>query len=233
MKLKILCWTIIIFLLSCSGTKTEHDKLLLTYHSVLSDSENWIPEIQDRNGSTITYSENRMEIDVSKGATIWFNELLKGDVVIEYDVTVISAGGLNDRVSDLNCFWMFSNPKEENGNLNFDKNTRNGIFSNYHTLQGYYVGLGGHNNTKTRFRRYNGEINRSLLAEHDLSDHEYLITPNKKYHIQLVLNGNKVKYIRDGITIFEWKDENVLSQGWFAFRTVKNHLVIENLNIYN
>ena len=174
-----------------------------------------------------------MEIDVSKGATIWFKELLKGDVVIEYDVTVISAGGPNDRVSDLNCFWMFSNPDEENDSLKFDNNTRNGKFSNYHTLQGYYVGLGGHNNTKTRFRRYNGEINRTLLPEHDLSEQKYLIEPNKKYHIQLVLKGKKIQYIRDGVTIFDWDDEQPLTKGWFAFRTVNNHMIIENFRVYN
>lgn len=232
MNLKNLSWMVIIFLLSCTGNKTKHDGLQLVYDSVLSDPELWVPEIQDKNGSTITFSENKMEIDVSKGATIWFKELLKGDVVIEFDATVISAGKPNDRVSDLNCFWMFSDPVEENGSLKFNENNRNGKFSNYHTLQGYYVGLGGHNNTKTRFRRYNGEINRTLLPEHDLSLQKYLIIPNKKYHIQLVLKGKKIQYIRDGVTIFDWDDEQALTKGWFAFRTVTNHMVIENFRIY-
>jgi len=149
------------------------------------------------------------------------------------DVTVISAGGPNDRASDLNCFWMFSDPKEKDGTFKFGENMRNGKFNNYHTLQGYYVGLGGHNNTKTRFRRYNGDINRDLLPEHDLSEQKYLITPNKKYRIQLVVKGDVVKYIRDDVTIFDWKDEDALSNGWFAFSTVTNHMVIENFNIYN
>lgn len=222
-----------IILLSCSAKKKEHAGLKLFYNSVLSDSAKWVPEIQNRDGSRITFSDNKMEIDVSEGATIWFKELLKGDVVIEYDATVISEGGPNDRVSDLNCFWMFSDPNQENGSLRFCNNNRNGKFFNYNTLQGYYVGLGGHNNTKTRFRRYNGEKERNLLPEHDLSDQKYLIEPNKKYHIQLVVKGKNIRYIRDGATIFNWHDEQALTGGWFAFRTVTNHMVIENFIIYN
>lgn len=233
MNFKNLSWVVILFFLSCSGNRSEHNGLKLIYNSVLSDPELWVPEIQEENGSTITFSENKMEIDVSKGATIWFKELLKGDVVIEYDVTVISAGGPNDRVSDLNCFWMFSDPNEENGSLEFNKNTRNGKFSNYHTLQGYYVGLGGHNNTKTRFRRYNGNEKRNLLPEHDLSDQKYLITPNKKYHIQLVVKGGNIQYIRNDVTIFNWNDKQPLQKGWFAFRTVNNHMAIENFRVFN
>ena len=95
------------------------------------------------------------------------------------------------------------------------------------------MGLGGHNNTKTRFRRYNGNEKRDLLPEHDLSDQKYLITPNKRYHIQLVVKGGNIQYIRDDVTIFNWNDKQPLQKGWFAFRTVTNHMLIENFRIFN
>ncbi|MDX1283367.1 MAG: DUF6250 domain-containing protein [Draconibacterium sp.] len=231
MNLNVICGILLFCIFSCTQKPNQNNEEILIHESVISNPDNWIAEIEDTKGSTISFSENKLEIDVSKGATIWFKEKLAGNIIIEYDATVISKGGPNDRVSDLNCFWMFSNPAEEDGDLNFGNNTRNGKFSNYHKLQGYYVGLGGHNNSKTRFRRYNCQENRNLLREHDLSDKKHLITPNKKYRIQLVVNGKTIKYIRDGEIIFNWEDGQPLKSGWFAFRTVRNHMIIENYRV--
>ena len=57
-------------------------------------------------GGSVKFTSAGLEIDVPKGATVWFKPVLEGPVLIEYQATVISAGGKNDRVSDLNCFWM-------------------------------------------------------------------------------------------------------------------------------
>ena len=42
------------------------------------------------------------DIETPAGCTVWFKRALEGPIMIEYDATVISAGGANDRVSDLN-----------------------------------------------------------------------------------------------------------------------------------
>src|ERR1035437_10360044 len=39
-------------------------------------------------------------------ATVWFRPELRGPVTIQYEAPPIRRGGPNDRVSDLNCFWM-------------------------------------------------------------------------------------------------------------------------------
>jgi hypothetical protein len=65
---------------------------------------NWIPELEA--GGTITAADGAMTIDVPAGATVWFKPMLEGPVMIEYHANVASNGGRNDRVSDLNCFWM-------------------------------------------------------------------------------------------------------------------------------
>jgi hypothetical protein len=77
----------------------------------------------------------------------------------QYEVTIIRRGVANDRVSDLNCFWMAAGGRR-----------RSGKFADYNDLRAYYVGQGGNGNTTTRFRRCIGDpVLRPLLPEHDLT----------------------------------------------------------------
>ena len=224
MKLLQLSFLIFLFpnLFSCKPLdKNNFDK------SYLSES-NWI--IEQQAGGKVVFTKNTMEITDAKGCTVWFKHKLQAPITIEYDVTVISNNGPFDRVSDLNCFWMANDPKNPTDFFKESKN-RQGIFPNYHELTQYYVGYGGHDNTKTRFRRYDGNKDRPLLPEHDLSDKKFMIVPNKKLHITLIVNKNQVKYVRDGEIIFEMKDMNPYSSGYFGLRTVENHMKVENLKI--
>lgn len=54
----------------------------------------------------IAAEHGTLDIDVPAGATIWFKPELRGHIAITFDVTALDAGGKNDRVSDVNCFWM-------------------------------------------------------------------------------------------------------------------------------
>jgi hypothetical protein len=193
-------------------------------------SKNWV--IEQQPGGKVAFENNQLEITDAKGCTVWLKHKLKAPITIQYDATVISNGGPFDRVSDLNCFWMAKDPKSP---TDFFKNSkkRAGKFSNYNSLTQYYVGYGGHNNTKTRFRRYNGDENRPLLAEHDLSEKKFMIVPNKKTRIVLKVRNNIVSYSRDGEIIFTLTDTEPYASGYFGIRTVNNHMKIENLKIYN
>lgn len=217
---------------SCSGPDQKRG-LKPLYAGVLSDSSLWEVETQTYENSRFVFADNTLEIDAHKGATVWFKPKLHGECVIEYDITIIADEGINDRVSDMNCFWMFSDPHQKDKSLAFASNKRQGKFSHYNTLQGYYVGLGGHNNTRTRFRRYDGRYERNLLPEHDLSASQYLIVPNQKYHLVLVARETKIQYWRDDQLIFDYTDSIPYTEGWFAFRTVNNHMLVENLKIYS
>ena len=107
-------------------------------------------------------------IDVPAGCTVWFKPQLTSPLMIEYEATVISSGGANDRASDLNCFWMARDSRSPD---NLFATARSGKFSDYDRLFTYYVGLGGNTNTTTRFRRYIGQQdNRPLLRQNDLRD---------------------------------------------------------------
>src|SRR4051794_19439874 len=68
------------------------------------DLANWTAELES--GGVVDARDDKLIIDVPAGCTVWFKPVIDGPVAIEYQATVISAGGKNDRVSDLNCFWM-------------------------------------------------------------------------------------------------------------------------------
>jgi hypothetical protein len=95
------------------------------------------------------------------------------------------------------------------------------------------VGLGGNNNSTTRFRRYLGDIKkRPLLPEHDLRDEHYLIQPNELQTIRLVACNGLIQYLRDGELYFSFKDDQPYTNGWFAFRTVANHMELGNFRVH-
>lgn len=198
------------------------------YKNVLSNSENWVVE-QQPEGQTI-FSDQGLEVIDAKGCTIWFKNPLEAPVKIVYDITIIDEDGPYDRVSDMNCIWMANDPENPNDFFKASKE-RAGHFPNYHHFTGYYVGYGGHHNGKTRFRRYNGNIDRPLLPEHDLSDRQFMITANKKMRIEIIVKDNFTSYSRDGEVIYKIEDTHLYTRGYFGFRTVNNHMKIDNFEV--
>lgn len=189
---------------------------------------NWIIEQQPE--GKVRFINNTLEIIDANGCTIWFKHKLQSPIKISFDATVIDNGEAYDRVSDLNCFWMANDPKNPEDFFK-ESEIRQGLFKNYHELNLYYVGYGGHNNTKTRFRRYNGDMDRPLLPEYDLSGKNFMIVPNKKLQITIIVNNKMVSYARDNEIIFELIDQKPYLSGYFGIRTVNNHMKIENLII--
>jgi hypothetical protein len=187
----------------------------------------WVPEMQKP--GLVSAANGVLDIDVPAGLTLWFRRELHGPVMISYDATVVSAGGPNDRVSDLNCFWMATDPSSPK---DIFAHPRDGAFPSYDSLLTYYVGVGGHDNTTTRFRRYIGsQNNRPLLPENDLASSDALLVPNRSQHIRLIADGHIVQFYRDDKRLFELNDPAPYTEGWFAIRTVKSHLQIRNLKI--
>ncbi len=216
-------YSIILLLVICG---CNDDKIL--YNNVLNDSENWVVE-QQPGGQTI-FSNEGLEVIDADGCTIWFKNPLEAPVKISYDITIIDQGGQYDRVSDMNCLWMANDPRNPDDFFKASRE-RAGHFPNYHHFTGYYVGYGGHHNGKTRFRRYNGNVDRPLLPEHDLSDKQFMITANKKMRIEIIVKDTFTSYSRDGELIYEVNDSQPYTKGYFGFRTVNNHMKIENFEV--
>ncbi len=192
------------------------------------DLGRWRPELES--GGIVAVRDGALEIDVPGGCSVWFASPLEGPLLIIYAATAVSAGGPNDRVSDLNCFWMATDTRSPGDLL---ATIRSGKFADYDQLRCYYVGLGGNGNSTTRFRRYIGQTgNRPLLAEHDLSAKEFLLVPNARQTIQLVAAGGTIGYYRDGRQLFAYDDPAPYTRGWFAFRTVASHFEIRHFRVY-
>jgi len=194
-----------------------------------SDLSQWVVE-QVAPGTT-QIQQGALDIHDVGGCTVWFKEKLSSPVLIECEVTMIQAGGANDRVSDLNVFWMATDPANpEKFFANSAK--RAGLFKNYHPLRLYYVGYGANDNTSTRFRRYPGDGSRPLLPEHDLSDASLMNVPNKTIKIQLLADGGKIQFLRDGEVVFDFPDREPFREGWFGIRTLHNHMRVDAFRVY-
>ncbi len=191
-------------------------------------SGNWRIE-QMPGGHVAIHDDNSVEIEDFAGCTVWLREKLTAPVEISYEVTVVARGGPHDRVSDVNCFWMAVDPRAPDGCPFGTGHRRTGKFSDYDSLFTYYVGMGGNENTTTRFRRYDGTAARPLLPEHDLQEKRFLLEPNRTYHIRLVARDGVAEFWRDGEKLFSFRDPAPLTSGWFALRTVKSHLIVRRV----
>lgn len=188
------------------------------------DTQLWVSEIEPIPGSTVTIHEERLRLNTGGGVTVWLNKELRGNIQIEYTRKVIVKGGDHDRLSDLNQFWMASDPK------NNDLFTRHGKFEEYDSLRLYYVGMGGNSNTTTRFRKYKGNGERILLKEH--LDSQHLLQPNKEYRIKIIVKDNVTSFFVDDECYFYYRDPELLENGYFGFRSTQSHQEIDNLRIY-
>jgi rhamnogalacturonan endolyase len=198
----------------------------------LRDTADWVAESEVPYPLGNHFLNGALDLDVPSGITVWNRTLFKGNVMFEFEATVVSAGGINDRVSDLNCFWMATDPAFP-GQFFERSSWRKGVFWNYYSLNLYYVGLGGHNNSKTRMRKYNAaaEIPPPVLSESIHPDH--LIKANISNVIRIVCFGSTITYSLNGEEIFKFEDEDPYRDGYFGFRTVDNHMKVASFKVYS
>lgn len=233
--LTFLC--LIFFMFSCKkkvNTIYINDSLTTEATLIYSDAfENGLGDwkIEQMQGGKAKIKDGKLEITDVFGCTIWQKKSFEGPIMIEYDVVVIDNDGVQDRVSDLNCFWMAIDPESSN-NIFKNSEIRGGKFSNYDTLRLYYMGVGGHDNTKTRFRRYVGDGNRPLLPEHDFTDSNLLLTANTPYKIKIIAFDGIIQYYRNDKLIVDFFDKYPYESGHFGFRTVNNHMTVDNFKVY-
>lgn len=173
----------------------------------------------------------KLEITDVAGCSIWFKKELQGPIMIQYDAVVIDERGPQDRVSDLNCFWMAKDP-ENPDDLFANSEKHGGKFSNYDSLRLYYMGVGGHDNSKTHFRRYLGNGDRPLLPEHDLTEPKYLQKPIMVTRIKIIAYNGIIQYYRDGQCIVDFYDPNPYGSGYSGLRAVNNHMTVDNFRVF-
>ena len=191
------------------------------------NEKRWRAEIDPVGQSEVRTENGRLILNTAGGVTVWFETRLSGNIRIAYDWTVLVDSGRNDRLSDLNQFWMATDPR--NANL-FAPNSRNGKFENYDSLSLYYVGFGGNTNSTTRFRKYHGNGQKPLLKEY--LDAAHLLKPNHTYHIEITVISGRTRFSADGETLFDWTDPQPLTGGWFGFRSTAARHAIDHFRVW-
>jgi hypothetical protein len=184
--------------------------------------------VEQMEGGTTDVHYGVMEIEDAKGCTVWFRHRMSAPVLIEFDVKMIQGKGPFDRVSDLNSFTMAIDPENPDDILANGAN-RGGSFKNYHSLKLYYVGYGANNNKTARFRRYVGDGTRPVLPEHDLQRSHL---PNQWRRVQILSTEGNYQYWIDGELVFDIHDPQPHTSGWFGFRTVRNHMMIDRFRVW-
>lgn len=223
--ISLILFTHFIFLCTIVNAQHANDKLIYAddFKDKL-DSSTWIIEIAPAPNSSVYNQKGNLVLDTKGGVTVWFNHPLTNNVRIEYDRKVVVAGGVNDRLSDLNQFWMAHDPR--NTNLF----TRSGVLESYDSLQLYYVGMGGNTNRTTRFRKYEGNGQRTLIRE--FTDTAHLLQPNKIYHITIIVNNGTTSFWVDDKCYFTFNDPAPLKEGYFGFRSTKSRQEISGFKVY-
>lgn len=194
----------------------------------------WVME--DESGKAqLKEQGDTLEIVAPGGLTLWYNQKLSGNYEISYAAMVCMQGHAEDRLSDLNCFWAAKDPFFPQ-DLFARADWRKGIFARYNTLNLYYVGYGGNENTTTRFRKYHGEfygteVNRikPLIAEY--TDPENLLQANVWKQFKIQVTGNRITYSCDGKVLFDYTDPDIYAAGYFGIRLLQNHVFIAHLNV--
>jgi Domain of unknown function (DUF6250) len=188
------------------------------------DTSKWFTEISPNPNNAVYIQNQELVLDVANGVTVWLKMKLKNNWMIEFDRTIPLNGGKNDRLSDFNIFWQATDP--HSGQL-FG---RNPAFENYDSLSLYYIGLGGNTNTTTRFRKYQGNGEKTILQEY--SDPAHLLIANKKYHCQLIFRKDTMYFYIDNTLFFTFKDKKPLKKGYFGFRTTQSRHLVDNFKLF-
>lgn len=220
--------SILVFCIFAVYAQTD-DKGIIYSDTFEKDLSNWT--VEQVEGGTVQLKNGKLEINDRKGCTVWLNRKLPSDFKIVFDVVMIDSGGIYDHVRDLNFFFKAIDPLSPE-DIFVHSGSRAGIFRNYHKLRTYYIGYGGNRNTTTRFRKYPGDGSRPLLPEHDLREKKYLNVPNLTRNVEIICNKNKIIFKVDGLVVFDITDIDAFNDGWFGFRTVDNHMTIDNFQVY-
>lgn len=220
-------WLITILLL-VSATVTAQNKALKdsllfqdNFNAAL-DTGNWVVEKQKADSEIVVTKNGKLLLDTYSGATIWYKKELKGNIRITYKRKVIVDGGRNDRLSDLNNFWMATDPSKKIF-------TRQGGFAEYDSLNMYYMGMGGNYNKTSRFRKYsNGD--KKIITEY--TDSLHLLKANKEYFIEIIVKDGVITFAVDGEIFVHWKDELPFTHGYFGIRSTRSRQEVDEVCLF-
>ncbi|WPO97560.1 DUF6250 domain-containing protein [Pseudomonas sp. HR96] len=187
------------------------------------DPSRWRVETERPQTSGVYVEQGRLIMDTAAGMTLWFNRVLDGAYRIEFLRQVLVAGQANDRLSDMNLFWGAHDGP--GGQLR----GRDGVLGSYDSLATWYVGMGGNDNSTTRFRHYDGSGARHLLGER--LDAAHLLQAGRIYRIRVEVTARRSAYWVDGEQVFEQPLHGLPPAGYFGFRSVWSRQAISRFSV--
>jgi hypothetical protein len=159
-------------------------------------------------------------------STIWLDQELSGDLIIECDVHVISS---DKKANNINFMFLYSDPKVRR--LKESRSERsNGEYKSYHQLNGYiftYLADGTEDNARFRFRDNPGF---NLINEVK----GFECKTGRTYHIKIIKLGNRFQFWSNGfkaIDVILNSYNPPYDKGNFGFRTWHTKLWWDNLSI--
>ena len=204
--------------------------MLLGSLASFAQSTHWRIEAESTK-TRVLWRADTLDITSPQGLSLWWDQPLQAPCIVRYQACVVVGGGPCDRLSDLNCFWMSSEPFQ-------GLSSRGGKFLESYRLQCYYLGYGGNHNTTTRFRRYDGDTlaiadparRPPILKEY--TDPAHLLRPNHWYSVRIEVTAEgRTRYFIDDECLVDYLDPTPLLRGWFAFRTTWSHIRLTDFEI--
>ncbi len=183
----------------------------------------WRAEQEKPMQTLLAADADTLQFDSAGGLTLWLDKPLSGTYRISFIREVLTEGRPFDRLSDVNLFWAARDP------ANPDLFTRQGELSSYDPLELYYAGIGGNWNTTSRFRYYDGQGERQLLAEYTSADR--LLSANHAYRMEIEVDLTATRLLIDGEEWFTKDYHAPPALGYFAFRTVWSRQKISDFTI--
>ena len=251
------------------GSVLFNDKL----NNQITFQKNWIVQLSPEDPDLIRYAKvenDSLQVHDPRGCSIWFKQKLRGPIMISYYVYAPEKynKGFDIVPRDINQFCMANTPNTidpySSGGL-FDSKVYDGNFKSYDQLTGYYASTGGGTKTvgnkTTRMRRYprvinNENVNHVALCLRD-NNKDFLISPNQRHHIQMVVADDIVQYIFDEKIVYELKKGDQIdimndlqkdvkvaegvwgdypwtfyNEGYFGFRMTRTHHVYYDFKVY-
>lgn len=197
--------------------------------------QNWVIETQTKEEKV---PEQRVEkgigfLSAPAGQTAWLKPVFEGDLLIEARIRVPSEGPYA-RVSDMNFFWMATDPAKASDV--HDIFGRDGDFKRYHDLSLYYAGIGGNGGRNVRFRKVHAFLNgvenwenRPVLQERKEPEHK--LKGDHWYKVDIRVEGNRIRFLLDGETIFDYTDPEPLREGRFGLRQYKSMKQVDYVRV--
>lgn len=192
----------------------------------------------DLNLKTIwAIAENEeMHLLAPKGASLWYNRRFQENIRIRYQVCMVSDNCPYDRIGNMSCYWMASDPLHP-FDFFFSSKQRGGKAENDYALNLYYMGYGEHRNSATRFRRYasdtmyvEGKSPRPAILQ-GYTKKRYLLKPNHWYSVIIEIHNGNIRYYCDNRLLMNYTDPHPYTEGYFGFRAEESHVAYRNFSV--